>query len=301
MAESKHPPESRIASLATTQHGVVASWQLRRLGCSNDMVSDRVAKGLLHRLHRGVYLVGHRRISQKGRWMAAVLACGPEAVLSHHAAVALWELRPASRGPIDVTVPGRSRHGRSGIKVHRVRNLVDGDHTIRDGIPVTSLARTLLDYTDDPQELRLALEAAERLGLLNVGEIDALIAHSPGRRTRPLRAALAELGATVPWTRSELERRFLALIRRHGLPAPSANVLVAGHLVDFHWPEHDLVVELDGYQYHHSRRAFERDREQDAALQLARQRVLRVTHRRVGEPSTLLSQLRALLGAASDL
>jgi very-short-patch-repair endonuclease len=164
---------------------------------------------------------------------------------------------------------------------------------------VTSLPRTLIDYAEvaRPQQLRLAIEAAERQALLDARALEELIARSPGRRgCKPLRGALSQFPGTT-WTQSELERRFLATIRDASLPEPHVNVLVAGHLVDFHWPRHRLVVEVDGYEFHRSRRAFESDRERDAALQLAGLRVLRVTHRRVSQPRPLIDQLRALLEA----
>ncbi len=269
MGQLERPGDGEVAALATRQHGVVATWQLQRLGYSYRQVAGRAAGGRLHRIHRGVYAVGHRRLSSKGRWLAAVLAYGTEAVLSHGPGVALFGLRPRPAGDIDVTVPGRSRHGRKGIRIHSVRALADADRTVVDGIPVTSLARTLLDYADVArhQRLRLALEAADRLELLDIRVIDELLARSGGHHGQaPLKAALAELSGSAPWTRSELERRFLALVRNACLPEPHANSIVAGLLVDFHWPRHRLVVEVDSYQYHRSRQAFETDRERDAAL-----------------------------------
>lgn len=304
MGQLERPGDRDIGALATRQHGVVATWQLQHLGYSYRQIADRAAGGRLHRVHRGVYAVGHRRLSWKGRWLAAVLAYGADALLSHGAGIALFGLRPRPAGDIDVTVPGRSRHGRKGTRVHSVRALAGAERAIVDGIPVTSLARTLLDYAEiaRPQQLRLALEAAARLDLLDIRAIDELLARSPGRHgLAPLKAALAELSGPAPWTQSELERRFLALVRDARLPEPHANSIVAGFLVDFHWPRHQLVVEVDGYHYHRSRQAFESDRERDAALQLAGLRVLRVTHRRLeAKPTTLISELRALLAAASD-
>jgi predicted transcriptional regulator of viral defense system len=199
--EFDRPADGRIAALATRQHGVVATWQLLRLGYSHTQISDRRAAGRLRRIHRGVYAVGHRRLSPNGRWMAAVLTCGAEAVLSHQAAVALWDLRPRGTGPVDVTVPGRKKRGQRGIRVHNVRALADAGRTLLDGIPVTSLPRTLLDYAEvaRPQRLRLALEAAERQGLLDLRAIEELLARSPGRRSRAaLKAALAELSGPTP-------------------------------------------------------------------------------------------------------
>ena len=290
-----------LARLAATQHGVVATRQLKEWGFSMRSIRRRVDKARLHRLHRGVYAVGHIKISLKGRWMAAVLACGPEAVLSHHSAAALWELRNAPGGKIDVTAPGRRRI--AGIRCHTARTLDPRDRTTIDGIPVTSCNRTLLDLAEllSPQRLRSTLEAVQRRDLLDVKALRALLARSPGRRgvTR-LRAALAQLHDEAPFIQSELERRFLELIRAAGLPEPQCNVVVAGELVDFYWPAHRLVVEVDGYRFHKTRRSFEEDRRRDARLQIAEIRVVRVTHERITrEADALLADLRRLLRLGS--
>jgi very-short-patch-repair endonuclease len=216
--------------------------------------------------------------------MAAVLAGGPEAVLSHWAAAALWELRPNPSRPFDVTAPGRTRKGPGGVRLHRVRQLHPEDRAVIDGIPVTALHRTLLDYAEISrhQYLRLALEAAERRELLDGRKLEALYERSRGRRgLKPLRAAVAELRGPTPWTQSELERAFLALIRGAGLPEPRCNVLVEGFLVDCWWPTHRLVVEIDGYAFHKSRVQFEENRLRDTKLQLEGIRVLRVTQPRI--------------------
>jgi very-short-patch-repair endonuclease len=235
--------------------------------------------------------------------MAAVLAGGPDAVLSHRAAVALWELRPAPSAPFDVTVPGRTRHGRRGIRLHRVRHLPAEDRAIVDGIPVSALHRTLLDFAEvaRPQELRLAIEAAERRELFDLRKLEALYPRATGRRgLKPLKAVVAEVRGPAPWTQSELERRFLALIREAGLPEPQCNVLVLGFLVDCWWPRHRLAVEIDGHDFHKGRRQFDADRLRDTKLQLERIRVLRVTQPRVEfGPSELLSDLRRALGVAA--
>lgn len=234
--------------------------------------------------------------------MAAVLACGPDAVLSHRSAIALWELRPAPSGPIDVTVPARGRRGQDGIRVHNVRTLHPDDRAWVDGIPVTVPHRTLLDYAElaRPQQLRLALEAAERRDLLDGMTLEGLCARSPGRRgIRALKEAVARLQGPAPWTQSELENRFLVLIREAGIPEPHANVTVAGLVVDFFWPKQRLVVEVDGYEFHRSRARFEDDRRRDAKLQLANCRVLRVTHRRIGQPRALVRDVLQMLSAAA--
>jgi very-short-patch-repair endonuclease len=233
--------------------------------------------------------------------MAAVLAGGPDAVLSHRAAAALWELRPVPSGKIDVTVPGRGIRGRSGIRIHSVRTLHPDDRATLDGIPVTSLHRTLLDFAEVArfQQLRLALEAAERRDLLDGRELERLYERAHGRRgLKPLRAAAAELRGPAPWTQSELERTFQALIREWGLPEPQANVLVEGFLVDFWWPESQLVVELDGYRYHKDRRRFEEDRVRDTKLQLAGCMTMRVTQARIeNEREELRADLTRRLSA----
>ncbi len=236
--------------------------------------------------------------------MAAVLTGGREAVLSHGPAAVLWELRPSSGSPIDVTVPGRShRHGQRGIRFHNVRRLHPDDRALLDGIPVTSLHRTLLDYAEISrhQYVRLALEAADRLELLDGRKLEALYARARGRRgVKPLKTAVAELRGPAPWTQSELERKFLVLIREHGLPEPQTNVLVHGFLVDCWWPEARLVVELDGYPWHKSRKQFEDNRLRDTKLQLAGIRVLRVTQPRIEyTPRELLSDLRRGLAAVA--
>jgi very-short-patch-repair endonuclease len=290
--------------LAAQQHGVVARWQLVALGMSRTQIQNRVAAGWLHRVYRGVYAPGHTRLTLRGRWMAAVLACGPDAVLSHRPAAALWELRPLPSGPIDVTVPGRTRKGQQGIRVHNVRRLHANDREVVDGIPVTSVHRALLDYAEIArrQQLRLAVEAGERQDLLDQRKLDELYERSRGRRgRRVLRAAVAEMVGPAPWTQSELERRFLALIREHGFPEPQANALVEGYPdpVDLWWPQQRLVVEIDSVTWHKSRGRFEGDRLKDTKLQLLNCRVLRVTQRRMDpDPTELLQDLSRAFSTA---
>jgi very-short-patch-repair endonuclease/predicted transcriptional regulator of viral defense system len=284
--------------LAARQHGVVAFRQLKALGFTKYAVHRRVRAGRLRALYRGVYAVGHRALTTKGRWLAAVLACGPNAVLSHRAALALWELAPVPSGPIDVTVIRSGGRGQPGIRRHCVRSMRREDRTVLDAIPVTTVARALLDYaqTTNPQQLRAAVEAAERLQRLDGRAIQDLLARSPGRATARLRTAVAQITGPAPWTRSELERAFLALVREAGLPEPQANVIVAGHLVDFHWPAAKLVVEVDGYAFHRGRASFEADRHRDLDLQLAGQRAIRLTQRRIHtERSRIRAELRALI------
>jgi hypothetical protein len=300
----ERPGDVRIGLLAESQHGVVASWQLRRLGYAHDAIQRRATAGRLHRIYRGVYAVGHRRLTpRRGRFMAAVLACGPDAVLSHRAAATLWDLRPGTgSNRIDVTVPGRTRHSHDGIVVHNVRTLDGHDHVTLDGIPVTSLHRTLLDYAEVSlrSQLVAAFEAADRQQLLDYTALNDLLARSPGRRGRkPLAAVAAEYRGSPPDTRSPGEDGFLALIRDTSAPEPSVNVVVEGFLVDFYWPQERLVVEFDGFGYHRSRESFERDRVMDITLRRAGIGVLRITDRRINsEPHVVRADVLQALSAA---
>jgi hypothetical protein len=231
--------------------------------------------------------------------MAAVLAHGPGAVLSHRSAAALWELRPSAR--VEVTAE-RSRVGLAGIVVHRARTLDPRDAAIRDGIPVTAVARTLLDLAEvlRPRQLERAVDEAERLRMFDLNAIQSLCRRSPGRHgLRPLIALLGETFDAPPATKSELERMFFGLCRDGGLPLPVANAWVAGVEVDAHWPGTDLVVELDGYAFHRTRGAFERDHARDLRLQLAGYRVLRLTYGQLtGERAEVTATIRALLGSS---
>jgi hypothetical protein len=239
-------PATAAAEIAARQHGVVARRQLREAGVGDDRI-DRLAKaGHLIRLHRGVFAVGHRAIGHMGRAMAAVLACGPGAVLAGMWAAALWGLCRWPRG--DVEVIARSGRARKGIKVRRTA-LARGDVTHQFGIPVTTPARTLKD----------------------LGEPQRLVAAAQVKRLIP--------SPPEGITRSELERRFLRVVEEAGLPAPLMNQRIEGFEVDAVWPEQRLVVELDGWEFHRTREAFERDRERDAVLTAAGWRPMRLTAR----------------------
>lgn len=238
------------------------------------------------------------RLTQRGRWMAAVLACGDGALLSHRSASELWGIGSHGEIRIDVTVPDRSGRRRPNIAIHRPRTLRDKDRVTLDGIPVTTPARTLLDLAGvvGPRRLEAAFRDADRRGLLDPPVLEELCALSPRRRgVRHLRALVAAYRPT-PETRSALEHRFVQLCRRAGLPQPAVNVPAGGYEVDALWPAQRLVVELDGYAFHHDRDSFERDRVRDEALQLAGYRVVRVTHRRlVEDPDSIVGSIRSLL------
>jgi hypothetical protein len=225
---AKSSPQAAIARLASRQHGVVSLAQLAGAGVSRSTIVRRTRKGVLHRIHRGVYAIGHTGLSDEGRWMAAVLACGESAVLSHRSAGALWTIVPPPR-VIEVMVPGTAgREPRDGIRVRRSLTLLPSQTTRRAGIPVTKPARTLDDLkrTVPPDQFAAALRRAEFLRL------------PTGPQLEP------------DHTRSELESRFLALCRRHRLPKPEVNVPVGPFLVDFLWRARRLVVEVDGFGTH---------------------------------------------------
>ena len=290
-----------MADLAARQHGVVARWQLIVLGFSPAAIDRRIASGRFHIFHRGVYAVGHTILTAKGRWLAAVLACGPGALLSHRSAAALWDILATSRSRIDVVRPHGRGLARPGITIHHARGLTDRDRAFIDAIPVTALPRTLLDLAEvlSPHQLELAVEAAERRRLLDMRAIEELLERSNGRRgAKALRVALSLPSGTLE-ARSPLERRFVAFCRAHGLPRPQLNVMVAGYEADAFFPSQRLVVELDSVEFHHTRAAFERDRSKDIALQLAGYRVLRVTDLRLtSEPDRLATELHFVLAAA---
>lgn len=268
-------------------------WQLQALEVSRKSVEHRLREGRLYQLYRGVYAVGGRKVSRRGWITAAVLACGPEAVASHHAAAAVHMLRPSSRTVIDVTVPGRSRHPRKGIKVHAVRHLHPEDRAVVGNIPVTSVARTFLDQAEvlQPHQLANMLTEAESRRLFDLRAIERLIARSPGRHgLKPLMALIASY-IEPPVTRSDLERAFLRLCVEFGIPLPVMNLIVAGHRVDAVWLDERLVVELDSRTHHLTTTAFEEDRRRDADLQLAGFRVLRITWRRLQDEPREVAEL----------
>jgi hypothetical protein len=295
-----------VAELATRQHGVVALWQLRPLGLSATAVRSRVAAGRLHPVHRGVYAVGHPVLAGEGHSMAAVLACGPGAVLSHRSAAEHWGLLRSSRRRVDVTVlRGRGGH-RPGIDVHRVRRLDPADVTTVDGIPCTTVARTLLDFAEVVNQRRVeqAVERAEILRLFDLGAIDAVCGRTPSRRGATVIASiLRDYTAEAP-TKNELEKRFLAICDDAGVPRPQVNVWVdlpgGGVEVDFLWEEERLIVETDGWETHGTSAAFERDRERDIRLRLAGWNPVRITWRRIENARGAVGrEVRALLAQQS--
>jgi hypothetical protein len=283
--------------LAGRQHGVVATRQLSALGLARGGVAARARAGRLHRVHRGVYAVGHTVLTVNGRRMAAVLAAGPGAVLSHASAAALWDIRPTSATRIDVSV--RSAGGRAkrpGLRIHRTPTLQTDEITAHQGIRVTSPARTLLDLASSlpRRALERALDEAEIRELYDRRALEAVaLAHAGEHGARALAEALAQDGDPV-LTDSELEEIMLGLCDEQQLERPTPRAWVAGLRVDFLFAASRLVVETDGYRYHRTRRAFERDRERDAILARAGYRTLRFTHRQLTrEPALVAETIRS--------
>jgi very-short-patch-repair endonuclease len=298
MDRKGHSFDREIANLAARQHGVVALWQLLALGLSREAVRNRVDLGRLHRLYPGVYAVGHRKISWQGRIMAAVLLHGREAVASHRTAAALWDLLPPRGNDVYVTVPAAGRARRNGIVLHQVRELHPKDRAIKQGIPVTALGRTLIDVfsTESEERTERALEQAERMGLLDGNAIDQACERAPTRRgVKRIRTRVRQHRAPAR-TRSALERRFLLFCRKHNLPAPEMNAWVEDYELDAVWREQKVVVELDDYHTHRTRKSFENDRRRDARLQSLGYRVIRITAERLkAEPGVVAEELRRLL------
>jgi predicted transcriptional regulator of viral defense system len=293
-------PDGRVAELAAGQWGVVSRAQLRAQGLSDDAVRRRVRAGRLHRLHHGVYAVGHTALGIEARRLAAVLACGEGAVLSHRSAAAHWGLLATSAARTDVTIPRTARAGGAKIRLHHSRSLIARDTATYQSIPITSVARTLLDLaaTVKPHELERALAQAEHLQLYDHRAITDVLARANGHRGKQ---ALAEATALDPkLTKSEWEVRMLRLVRAAAMPEPLVNLPFDAPdygecKPDFHWPSHRLIVETDGWRTHRTRAAFESDRAKDAALTAAGYRVVRFTWRT--PDATIVDRLRALLAS----
>jgi very-short-patch-repair endonuclease len=254
----------------------------------------------LHRIDRGIYVVGRPELTQRGRWMAAVLTCGSRAVLSHGSAAMLWGLCRRSSGPIEVSVPFASPRRRPGIRVYRRPNLRPKDIDVHGEIPVTVPVLTLIDLarTLDDGLLERAINEADRLDLIDPEALAPALDDFPGRPgiTR-IREVLGR--RTFRMTDSELERRFLPLVADVRLPVPLTRQHVNGFRVDFYWPDLRLVVETDGLRYHRTPAQQARDRLRDQTHLAAGFTPLRFTHWQVRYEagyvcSTLLAVARRL-------
>lgn len=291
-----------MAELAKGQHGIVARKQVEGAGLSADTVDRWIRKGRLQRIHRGVYALGHDAITRRGQWIAAVLASGPGAVLSHRSATALWGIWGSGAGETHVTIP---RHTGSRRPIHRHFGALPADEvTIHDGIPVTSAARAVLDLAADKGEAAAesALRELEYLGIYGPVSLPALLARHPKHQGSTIvRRCLERLeddpGGRV---RSPLEELFLPFLDAHHIPRPRLNHWLSvdedRFQVDCYWPEARLIGELDDFRSHGTRRAMTKDRRRDRRLLAARYGVIRITEGQLrSEPSALARDLGALL------
>lgn len=295
-----------VWALATRQHGVVERSQLLALGVSAGSVKRWLVAGRLRELHRGVYIVGHGSLTQRARWMAAVLACGEGAALSHRSAARLHGLISWNRGRVAVSTPARRRARPPGLAVHRIQRV---EPVLVEAIPCTPVARVIVDMAaiSRRRTLELVIEEAAVLEVLDMRAIQtALDTIARPRGVRLLRAVLADHRPGTTMTRSGLEEAMLDLCRLAGLPRPLVNLHVAlidGTLVgvDFHWPVHRVVVETDSNRYHATHPKRRRDRAKDRALQLAGWIVLRVPEEDIADrPELILTDLRTALRRRVD-
>jgi hypothetical protein len=280
---SAAPRDVVIGAIADVQHGAIARWQLIALGFTGGAISRRIESHLLRPVHRGVYAVGHRNLSRRGHAMAAVLACGRGAFLSHNSAAVERDLRRVGQSKFDVTVPAGRRPRPPGIRLHTTRTLHREDVSLVDGIPVASVARTLIDFARvlSEQKLKDVVEQAHRLQVFDLLTIDRAIARAPNRRgIAKLRAVMAAY-RPPPFTRSKIEREVHdELAKRPELPPHLMNQKVGDVEVDVWFPGSRFAVQIDTPDYHDSPNKFEEDRSDDIKLDLLGCRHIRITGKR---------------------
>jgi very-short-patch-repair endonuclease len=286
--------DRRIVALAERQYGLVTRQQLVQLGCTRALISHWLRRRRLRHVHRGVYALGHRILTQHGIWIAGVMAV-PGSALSHLSAAQLWDLRDKGPSTPHVTAPFASR--KPSVRCHKAP-LEPGDTTRCQRIPVTTVARTLFDVAAmlGRDNLERAFDRAELKRRLDLAAIEALIERHPRRHGVPtLRQIIAARAPRPSRTRSGLEDLFLALVRQEGLPRPRVNAMVGPFEVDFTWPERRLGVELDSWSHHGGRGAFERDRARDRRLASEGWNVIRITWRQLAhDPDEVARDLRLL-------
>lgn len=291
-----------IRALAERQHGVVAHRQLVEIGLGARLVFRRQEAGLLIPLHKGVYALAHMRITHEGRWMAAVLACGPGAVLSHFHAGRLWGIC-GSYGRIEVLRQsgGFKPEGHRGVRLHQTRRLHSYEVTVEKGIPVAVIERVLLDVAarTDRKRLERTFVQAYKSGQLSWPRLGRIITRRRGcKGVGRLRQIALEVEPEALETKSVSEIDFLALSRDASLPTPVVNVLVEGHLVDFLWPAQKVIVETDSWTHHGDRLSFEKDRQRDVDLMAAGYEVHRTTYKMLElNPKPFLDNVRRALQA----
>jgi very-short-patch-repair endonuclease len=268
--------------------------QVREAGLSKRAIERRIEAGWLVPQYEGVYAVGHTALTHHSHLIAAVYACGEEALASHRAAAWLWGILRGTQ-PIEVTAP-RGRKPQKGFILHRSRLIHEEDRAIIDGIPVTSLARTIVDLADilSEQGVADAVHEAEIRGLFDLKKVERVLARLPGRKGRhKLMRVHAAYRDVQPFTRSRAERLVLRMCDAHGLPSPRVNTWIGAHEVDFFWPEVNLALEFDGGAVHRTTKAFYEDRKRDRFLAAQGIHVVRATDR--DDPSTLAEELRTIL------
>lgn len=297
---ASHVRDAEIARVASRQFGLITRRQLERIGFGSAAIALRIRSGRLHRVHLGVYAVGHTVLSREARRLAAVLTFGDGAVLVQASAAGMHELRPDNGTLVHVAVPaGRRCRPRPGIRIHRLTDLTPADCTTRNGIPVTTLARTLVDLGDHlpPNHVRAAFVRAEQLRVLDMREIDAALARALPRRRGP--AILRGYDPRWQDTLSGLELRLLDLVSAHGLPAPDVNAWIDGRfLIDFLWRSERLAVETDSARFHDTPNARPSDARRDRELERLGLRVLRIAETDLGErPDAVAARLTAALRA----
>jgi very-short-patch-repair endonuclease len=295
---ARTPPAAVCSRLASLQDGVVTHAQLLDAGLTRDEIRQLIRMGFLHRVYRGVYIVGHLALSPLAKERAAVLACGPRSVISHRSAAYLWGLIDERSSTTSVTMTGRACRNRAGLRLHEVARLSSADIRTREGIRLTSPARTIVDLAAeaDDHELEGLIAKARVKRLVRDGELDAAVARAGKRRGVARLRALLRTHAGKAMTRSEIERRCRRLLKAAGLPQPGINRRVAGYEVDFLWPEHRVILEVDSITFHGHARAFEWDRRKTMALQDAGYYVIRVTRRQlVEEPYSVIAHITRAL------
>jgi very-short-patch-repair endonuclease len=295
--------ERAVGNAAAAQRGLVHLQQLRAAGFGRSRASRLVKRGTLYPLLPRVFAVGRPALEPLALELAVVLWLGRDAVLSHRSAAAIWGLVPAPDGQVDVTIVGRDARPHDGITTYRVDEINGRDVRIRDDLPVTAPARTVIDLASRCADgvFDRAMAEAQVLRLLTEREIEQALSRAPTRSgSARIRAALRETGPGM--TRSEGERRTLRLLERARLPRPETNVPLLGYEVDFLWRAQRLVLEVDGYRFHGHRAAFERDREKDQTLTAAGYRVIRVTWRQVErEPFVIVARIAQALNAPESV
>jgi hypothetical protein len=271
-----------MANLAARQYGIVTRDQLNELGYSDRMIDHALQTGRLQAWHRNVFAVGHGGLSRHGLCKAAVMFRGEGALISYQSAIWLWGLEGKLRIPVNVSVRWRG-HGQEAIGLHHCPALRDEDFTTTEGLPVTSVARTLLDYASiaRPYRLEFAIDRADRLDILDPAAVDRILDEVRGHRGRgPLAKALTIYRETG-FTRSGGEKKMLAVLAEAGIPRPAVNNFVEGYEVDFYWEHERFGVELDSWEHHRSRRSFEGDRERQENLAMADIETIRITGTRL--------------------